>query len=153
MINPETQLRRRAVARLILAGLSAGVTCAAATTAVFENDAYRIVAESDGSLQIRPKDGSGEAIFRPEFTALVQPAPLVMVGAKSLEPIYNLTGWKVSGGPVIVDVFKAGKVVRLSKPEVAVSASSVRWNFSAEELDLRAEVVLPPGSAMVEGTV
>ncbi len=135
------------MARLILAGLSAGVTCAAATTAVFENDAYRIVAESDGSLQIRPKDGSGEAIFRPEFTALVQPAPLVMVGAKSLEPIYNLTGWKVAGGPVIVDLFETGRVVRLGKPEVAVSASSVRWNFAAEELDLRAEVVLPPGSA------
>jgi len=135
------------LAALILAGLWVGRAYAAAPTATLENDAYRMVVQSDGSLAVRPKDGLIDTVFRPEFIAVVQPAPLVPVGGKSEEPIYNLTGWRVAGGPTILDVFKVGTVVPLAASAVTVSASSVRWSFAAKELDLTAEVVLPPGRA------
>lgn len=132
---------------VILGMLMGSSTLAAGKSVVMANDAYQVKLEEGGALSIRPRAGAAAVLFRPEFTVLVQPGSLSMAGAKGREPIYNLTGWRDGGGAVVLDVFKTGDNVLLSKPKVTLSQGKIGWNFSSAELDLAAEITLPPGMA------
>jgi hypothetical protein len=120
---------------------------AAANSTVLSNAAYRVSMADDGTLLVLPHGARVATHFRPEFTVLVQRGALSMAGTKGREPVYNLTGWRVGGGAVVLDVFKSGDNVLLSKPAVVVSPNRIDWKFSAEPLDVAAAITLPEGGA------
>jgi hypothetical protein len=120
---------------------------AADQIAALANNAYQIRMEPDGSLRISHQGGPAAWRFRPEFTALVQRDSLTPTAVKWQAPIYNLTGWKIRGGPVVRDVFQTGVVRVLRQPEVVLAKDRMEWSFSSPDLDLRAEIALPDGHA------
>jgi hypothetical protein len=119
---------------------------ATAAADTLRNDSYEIATEPDGSFRVTPAGGAA-TLFRAEFIVFRQPGPLVPAAVKWQHPIYNLAGWKLGGGEVVHDVFRAGETILLQHPAVTRTDRGLRWQFTHEQLQFHAEISLPPGTS------
>jgi hypothetical protein len=111
------------------------------------NERYKIWPQPDGSLHIANAKGGGFEVFRPEFTAIHSTDKPTTSNLKWARPVYNLPAWKDKDGKVQADVFRIGKTITLSEPDITNWKTGITWTFTHEQLDLMATLSLPKGEA------
>lgn len=117
--------------------------------ATLENNRYRLEMRPDGTIELANKAVPGGRVFVPKFTVVRRADDPKFRISTEKEIAYPMPSWNAqSGGQGTRDFFDAGENIPLIATTAKQNGNAIEWGFAGQEdFSLRAELVLPPGTA------